>query len=515
MKKLFVDDEPDTVESFSGVMLDRFDYQKILFVDDVPNILDGFRRVMSNFGFDVHTALGPEEGLKALQGPETFAVVLADFKMPGMDGITFLCRVREIAPDTVRMMLTGYPDVEVAMGAVNEGQVFRFLTKPVRPDVMAKSLHAALEQYHLVMTQEKVKRQAALINALIDSVPDIIFFKDLNGVYLGCNTQFAEFIGQTNKTIVGKTDYELFDKETADSFRYNDNLMHELGKPRHNEEWITYPDGRKRLVNTLKAPYWGSDRELLGVLGISRDITEIRHLEQVKEDVERIFRHDLKSPLTGIINILKIVEGDNLFEDQMKMLKLVEQSGRKMLNLINSSLEIYKIENGIYQSKATLCDPVKIVTENADMLAMSLRIIRDLIQIQVRTDVHESVHEGGLSILTDNLLLDIVAMNLMKNALEASDPDMPVIVDMSVEQDDLVLTISNSRPVPAEVRERFFEKYASAGKKGGTGLGTYSAFIMTRAMGGTIDMETSDETGTKVTVRIPVSPRNVSLIHSQ
>jgi signal transduction histidine kinase len=106
------------------------------------------------------------------------------------------------------------------------------------------------------------------------------------------------------------------------------------------------------------------------------------------------------------------------------------------------------------------------------------------------------------------------AMNLMKNAIEASDPESSVFVDMSVRKDELILIISNSRPVPIEVREKFFEKFATSGKKGGTGLGTYSAFIMTRAMGGTIDMETSDETGTKVTVRIPISPRNLHLIRA-
>lgn len=131
--------------------------RKILFVDDEQALLDSFRNLLRR-QFDVYTALGPEEGLKVIQGPEAFAVVVSDLKMPGMDGIAFLNRVRELAPDTVRMMLTGFADVEVAMAAVNEGQVFRFLTKPCAPETMAKALAAGLEQYGLVTAERELLR---------------------------------------------------------------------------------------------------------------------------------------------------------------------------------------------------------------------------------------------------------------------------------------------------------------------------------------------------------------------
>ncbi len=120
---------------------------------------------------------------------------------------------------------------------------------------------------------ESLRHHSALINSLLDSIPDLIFFKDVNGVYLGCNPPFAEFVGRAREHIVGKTDHELFTKEVAALFRENDRQMLELRRPRHNEEWITYPDGRKILIDTLKTPYWGPDGNLIGILGISRDIT--------------------------------------------------------------------------------------------------------------------------------------------------------------------------------------------------------------------------------------------------
>lgn len=129
-------------------------------------------------------------------------------------------------------------------------------------------------------TEAERVRQAGLITSLLDSIPDIIFFKDTQGVYLGCNPPFAEFVGKSKNEIIGKTDYDLFDNETARLFRSFDNLMLQQKTSRHNEEWITYPDGRKILIDTLKTPYWASDGSLIGILGISRDITKRKEAEE-------------------------------------------------------------------------------------------------------------------------------------------------------------------------------------------------------------------------------------------
>ncbi|PKN19641.1 MAG: hypothetical protein CVU71_04510 [Deltaproteobacteria bacterium HGW-Deltaproteobacteria-6] len=144
--------------------------------------------------------------------------------------------------------------------------------------------------------EEEIRRQIGLINSLLDSIPDIIFFKDIHGVYMGCNPPFSEFIGRSRDEIVGKTDYDLFDKDVADSFREYDRQMLESHQARQNEEWITYPDGQKKLIDTLKTPYWGPDGILIGVIGVSRDVTVQKRaeeeraaaLEALKDREERI-----------------------------------------------------------------------------------------------------------------------------------------------------------------------------------------------------------------------------------
>lgn len=142
----------------------------------------------------------------------------------------------------------------------------------------------------LKLAEENIRHQASLINSLLDSMPDIIFFKDVEGHYLGCNPRFIEFVGRAKEEIVGKTDDELFGKVVADGFRENDRQMLEMNASRHNEEWITYPDGRKILIDTLKTPYMGPDGERIGILGISRDITASHQVQLALRESEANFR---------------------------------------------------------------------------------------------------------------------------------------------------------------------------------------------------------------------------------
>jgi response regulator RpfG family c-di-GMP phosphodiesterase len=132
--------------------------EAILCVDDDANVLAAHRRQLRG-KFAVETALGPEEGLAAVASRGPFAVVLADMRMPGMDGVEFLRRVRELAPATVRMMLTGDTGQKTAAAAVNEGNIFRFLTKPCPADILAAALAAGVEQYRLVLAEKELLEQ--------------------------------------------------------------------------------------------------------------------------------------------------------------------------------------------------------------------------------------------------------------------------------------------------------------------------------------------------------------------
>jgi response regulator RpfG family c-di-GMP phosphodiesterase len=129
--------------------------EKILFVDDDPNILASFQRQLRK-QFTIETALGPREGLEAIKREGGYAVIVSDLRMPEMDGIQFLSRVREIMPNTVRIMLTGNADLHAAIEAVNEGNIFRFLTKPCPIEILGKALISGLKQYRLIIAEREL-----------------------------------------------------------------------------------------------------------------------------------------------------------------------------------------------------------------------------------------------------------------------------------------------------------------------------------------------------------------------
>ena len=130
-----------------------------------------------------------------------------------------------------------------------------------------------------------------LLKSAINSTPDLIFFKDKTGVYLGCNSAFERFVGKNQSEIIGRTDIDLFSKDVAEFFKEKDRKMLESGVTRQNEEWVTYPDGRRVLLDTLKTPFYDEDKKTMGVLGVSRDITENRKNEQALKDSESHFRN--------------------------------------------------------------------------------------------------------------------------------------------------------------------------------------------------------------------------------
>ncbi len=138
--------------------------ERILVVDDDVNILSAFKRQLHNL-YHVDITQGGMAGLEKIRVDGPFAVVIADFRMPGMDGIHFLSKTKEISPESVRMMLIGHADVETAINAINEGNIFRLLTKPCAHDALVTALKAALEQYHL-LTAERDLLEKTLSNTV-------------------------------------------------------------------------------------------------------------------------------------------------------------------------------------------------------------------------------------------------------------------------------------------------------------------------------------------------------------
>ena len=142
---------------------------KVLFVDDEPAVLRSYQRFMG-LDYDVETANGGTEGLQKIEESGPFGVVISDMRMPGMNGAEFLTIVKNNYPDSIRMLLTGQADMNDTISAVNNGRIFRFLTKPCPPDTLGPAIDEAIELYNLKHAEKELleKTLKGTINLLAD-----------------------------------------------------------------------------------------------------------------------------------------------------------------------------------------------------------------------------------------------------------------------------------------------------------------------------------------------------------
>jgi len=152
-------------------------------------------------------------------------------------------------------------------------------------------------------SESELARDRAMLRSLIDSIPDLIFFKDKDSKYLGCNRAYCDYVGCCEDDLIGKTDFDLFDESKAEKIRSEDHTVMDQGSVHRREEWITYPNSRMHLIDNIRSSFHGADGELLGLIGIGRDIT---HRKQAEEQLQ-VLTHTVEQSASVVL----IVDSDN------------------------------------------------------------------------------------------------------------------------------------------------------------------------------------------------------------
>ena len=231
---------------------------------------------------------------------------------------------------------------------------------------------------------------------------------------------------------------------------------------------------------------------------------ELEAMLNLRESVERIVRSDLKKPLSRILTLTSTLsESAEVSKSASQGLKWIQDAGFQLLKGINRSLDLWKLERGVYA----------VVPEPVDLMAVLHLVGIELAELcgkkQVSIDIRVN---GGPSdpsvrclISGDELLCCCMLATLARNALEASDEGGAVTIDLSRHGEEWHVAVHNNGAIPIDIRSRFFEKGVTFGKSDAEGLGAYSARLMAEVMGGGIGLETGDATGTTLTVRLPAS----------
>ncbi|WP_168220303.1 PAS domain-containing sensor histidine kinase [Azospirillum thermophilum] len=367
-----------------------------------------------------------------------------------------------------------------------------------------------------------LERSRAVLRSLLDSIPDMIFFKDRDGRYLGCNTAFAAFAGRPEAALAGKDDAELFAPWMADGFRAADREVLAQGRSERREEWIAFPDGSRRLVETVKAPFFGPGGDVLGLVGVARDVTlrheaELRLMESTRalEDALRrqkelnetqrkfvaMVSHEFRTPLAIIDGAAQLVlrhgarMGPGTVRDHQETIRAAVARAR---HLIETTLAAASLDAGAIRFTP---GPVDLHRMLEELVAQRASLSKDH-RIALRI-------EDGLPVIQgDQRLLHQVFNNLLSNAAKYSPAGGGIEVTARPDRNGAVVEVSDHgvgipEDEQGKVFERFFRASTSAGIPG-TGLGLNVAKELVAMHGGDIALASGGGT-TTFQVRLPLA----------
>ena len=229
---------------------------------------------------------------------------------------------------------------------------------------------------------------------------------------------------------------------------------------------------------------------------------------QLRDNVDGIMQHDIKSPLGIIISGPEMIrEFGEVNEAQNDLLRRIETSGYHILDMVNRSLDLQKMESGKYELKRGEVD-LGIIIKNA---ISELSVFCQSKEISI---IKSGVEWDSVIVLGEDMLCYSIFSNLIKNAIEASPDKGNVEVKMDLEGEWVEISIYNKGRIPEQIRDRFFEKYVSCKKISGTGIGTYSSQLFTKIQGGEIRLDTqTDPDGTVIVVSFPRLRKSLTMGH--
>ncbi|WP_052507388.1 ATP-binding response regulator [Desulfonatronovibrio magnus] len=458
----------------------------ILCVEDESFSLRFLTETLKRMVKEVHSAQDGQEGLYAYSrfSPD---IVITDIEMPRLNGLDMAEAIRESDPESVIVVSTAFDNIDYLKRAITL-RLDEFISKPVKPAELKNAIVRGLEKINVKREQKRYQRFTELMLGGMP-FPVMLINHSLSRVEIANPAARAVGYDQQSPLKGGFfTDkIKMFMQEIAipkTIFRTHD--QHVTSLQAFDKSWDVY----------LKPV--GSQNVIFAAV----DVTWRNHLEKLRDDVERITRHDMKTPLNGVIAIPDLLlESDNLSEEQIELINYIKSSGHTLLNMVNLSLDLYKMEQGKYLLKPERLNVLETI--NKVLVQLGPLVRGKNITASILFNARPLHQDTVIMAMGEELLCYSMLSNIIKNALEASPHQETITINIEYVLDQVMISIHNKGSVPEEIRASFFDKLSTAGKDSGTGLGTYSAQLMARTMKGHIEMETSIDYGTFLKIFLP------------
>ncbi|MBF0100865.1 MAG: response regulator [Desulfobacterales bacterium] len=484
---------------------------KILAVDDERDIREGCERILTRLDFHVFTASRGEEALAIVQ-KENIAIVLLDLKMPGMDGIEVLHRIREFNQNIVVIVVTGFATVATAIEAMKKG-AYDFIPKPFEPEQLRIVVKRAREKLRLEYEAEKLKQERARtladlgmeksrIRTIIESLPNGIVVTNTACQVVLINPIFCKYLGFDLKP--GESIDHYIKDETLCTLiqRLSQNTMEA------NEKKFKYELQLDNHVYLLAEgqQVLSEDGDCLGAVVMFMDITEMKALNQMKSDFVAKVSHDLRSPLTTIHEQLSTVLNDmeGLKEYYVRILTRAKEKTHGLITMIADLLDISRIEAGMVHHRL---EPVNI----NNVLKSIIEFLDTQAKHKQQTLIFQPNTESLPEIIADMESLDSIFGNLISNAINYTQEGGEIIVKSSIVQDHICVEVKdNGYGIESQYHEKIFDKFFRVKNEKtryaiGTGLGLPIVKALVEGMKGQISLESDYGKGSSFLVKLPIN----------
>ncbi|PHM71361.1 aerobic respiration two-component sensor histidine kinase ArcB [Xenorhabdus kozodoii] len=365
-----------------------------------------------------------------------------------------------------------------------------------------------LEMEQREKTQIELEQQSILLRSFLDASPDLVYYRNEDNEFSGCNRAMELLTGKSEKQLIGLTPTEVYDEEIASKVMETDEKVFRHNVSLTYEQWLVYPDGRKACFELRKVPFYDRVGKRHGLMGFGRDITERKRYQDALENASRdkttfisTISHELRTPLNGIVGLSRILLDTDLKPEQCQYLETIHVSAITLGNIFNDIIELDKIERRKVQLDNQPVDFTGFMTDLENISGL-------LAQPKGLKFVLEPVLPLPTKVLTDGTRLRQILWNLISNAVKFT-PKGEIKVRIWSEEERLFFEVTDSGiGIPSDELEKIFAMYYqvkdSAGRHPatGTGIGLAVSKRLAQGMGGDIEVKSTLGKGSCFTLSV-------------
>jgi len=479
----------------------------VLIIDDEQGIREGCARILSRIGCETSIASRGEDGLEILKKTSDISIVLLDLKMPGIDGMEVLGRIREKYKHIMVIIMTGFATVETAIQAMKQG-AYDFIPKPFEPDHVRLVVNRAREKIKLTWQTEKLtqERQRTLLDlgteksrltGIIEALPNGVMVTNTQGQVVLMNPALKRQLSLPKDLKSGMPIEALINDVGFQEF------VHKINEVplKNSDEIFTYelilPDHKFFLARGR--PVLASDNVCLGVVVILVNITAMKVLDQLKSEFVAKVSHELRSPLSTIHEQLAVVLNElgqeNASDKQEYLLSRAKEKTQGLISLIGDLLDLSRLEAG-----AATQDPRPVQIE--DLLSSIVDFLGARTKRKKQKLTLEKLTDNIPPFTADPLSLESIFGNLITNAINYTPENGSITVRIKVENQSIIVDIQDTGfGIDPKYHDKIFDRFYRVKDQNtryitGTGLGLPIVKGLVDALGGKISFESEVGKGT-------------------